>query len=181
MSNEEKKLAFIESRALGRSYDAIASDLHVSKSTLTNWGKELSAEIVQAKDIEREALIESFGLHKEGRIRQIGGILQRLEVELEARDLSKVSTAKLADLVLKYHATLKDEGLEIYDTKIGPKVNAEVILDQFRQLLENLSNGRISRTEANKTALILSGFLRAYETTALEQKLDTIKAVVEGR
>lgn len=181
MASEEQKQKFIELRAQGLSYGTIAKEIHVAKSTLTSWAKELSSEITRRKDTEREALFETFRLNKESRIRQLGGILQRFEDELATRDLSDISTGKLADLILKYSDVLQDEVQEIKETEIGPNMNAEDIFEEFRRLLVELQSGRISRADAHKDALVLAGLLRAYETTSLEQKLDAIKAATEGK
>jgi transposase len=45
MAHEEQKTRFVELRAQGRSYAAIAKELGVSKGTLTAWSSELEAEI----------------------------------------------------------------------------------------------------------------------------------------
>ena len=176
---EEQKQRFIELRALGKSYDTIATELHVAKGTLTKWSKELAAEVSRAKDLQREALYETFRLTKESRIRQLGGTLQRFEDELATRDLSDISTGRLADLILKYSDTLRNEVQEITETEIGPNMNADDIFAEFRRLLVDLRSGRITRGDAQKDALVLAGMQRAYETTTLEQKLDAIKAATE--
>jgi ABC-type phosphate transport system auxiliary subunit len=109
----ELKAAFIEARAKGLSYTTIAADLRVSKSTLANWSQELEAEIASLKAMELEALYEQFYLLKEGRLRLLGEQLERIKVEAISRDLSEVSTDKLLDLLLKYHAELRDEFIEV--------------------------------------------------------------------
>ena len=94
----DQKLRFVELRASGHSYAAIAKDLHVSKATLANWNKELETEIASAKAIELEALLEEFYLLKEGRIRLLGGLLQRLREELELERLRVLSLNVMIDL-----------------------------------------------------------------------------------
>jgi transposase len=64
---QEQKAQFIELRAKGLSYAAIAKKLKVAKATLANWNAELEAEIASLKAMEIEALYEEYGLLKESR------------------------------------------------------------------------------------------------------------------
>jgi hypothetical protein len=49
---------------------------------------------------------------KEGRIRLLGGQLRRLRDALAGRDLAEVPTEKVLELLLKYHAALREEFVE---------------------------------------------------------------------
>ena len=109
----ELKAEFVQLRAKGLPYLRIAERLGVAKSTLANWNAELEAEIASAKAMELEALQEQFFLLKEGRITLLGEQLRRLRGELANRDLADVPTDKLLELVLRYHATLKEEFVEV--------------------------------------------------------------------
>jgi hypothetical protein len=109
----ELKSEFVQLRAKGLPYLRIAERLGVAKSTLANWNAELEAEIASAKAMELEALQEQFFLLKEGRITLLGEQLRRLRSELANRDLADVPTDKLLELVLRYHATLKEEFVEV--------------------------------------------------------------------
>ena len=91
----------------------IAERLGVAKSTLANWNAELEAEIASARAMELEALQAEFFLLKEGRITLLGEQLLRLRGELASRDLTEVSTDKLLGVVLRYHAALKEEFVEV--------------------------------------------------------------------
>jgi transposase-like protein len=109
----ELKAEFVQLRAKGLSYARIAERLGVAKSTLANWNAELEAEIASARAMELEALQEEFFLLKEGRITLLGEQLQRLRGELASRDLTEVSTDKILELLLRYHAALKEEFVEV--------------------------------------------------------------------
>jgi hypothetical protein len=85
----------------------------MARSTLANWNAELEAEIASARAMELETLQEEFFLLKEGRIRLLGEQLQRLRGEITDRNLADVPTDKLMDLLLKYHAALKEEFVEV--------------------------------------------------------------------
>jgi hypothetical protein len=63
--------------------------------------------------MELEALQEQFFLLKEGRIRFLGEQLLRLRGELAGRDLADVPTDRLFELLLKHHAALREEFVEV--------------------------------------------------------------------
>lgn len=122
---------FIELRAKGLSFDKIAKKLNVSKPTLIKLSKEFEHEINNFKIIELENLYEKYYMKKEKRITLFGDILKKINDELQNRDLSKIPTEKLFDLMIKYSKYLKDEknemifreerevkGLELYRTEV---------------------------------------------------------------
>jgi transposase-like protein len=109
----ELRAEFVQLRAKGLSYAKIARRLGIAKSTLANWNAELEVEIASARAMELEALQEQYFLLKEGRVRLLGEQVKRLRGELAGRDLADVPTDKLMDLVLKYHAALKEEFVEV--------------------------------------------------------------------
>ncbi len=109
----ELKGEFIALRARGLTYVKIAERLGVAKSTLANWNAELEAEIASARAMELEALQAEYFVLKEGRITLLGEQLQRLRAELSSRDLTTISTDRLLELLLKYHAALKEEFMEV--------------------------------------------------------------------
>ena len=108
----EVKQRFIELRAQGMSFDKIAQELGKAKQTLIDWSKELQEEIANYKALELEALYESYYLLKETRLKQFGGIVNKLTEELQKRNLSDVPTDKLLDLYLKYSDKAKEEIIE---------------------------------------------------------------------
>ena len=109
----ELKAEFIQLRAKGLPYRQIAERFGVARSTLFNWNAELEAEIASARAVELEALQAEFFVLKEGRITLLGEQLQRLRRELASRDLTEVPTERLLELLLKYHAALKEEFVEV--------------------------------------------------------------------
>lgn len=108
----EVKQRFIELRAQGMSFDKIAQELNKAKQTLIDWSKELEEEIANYKALELEALYESYYLLKEARLKNFGGIVNKITEELQGRDLSDVPTDKLLDLYLKYSDKVKEEIVE---------------------------------------------------------------------
>jgi transposase-like protein len=134
MKPQTTKEKFIDLRAQGLSFDKIAKELQTSKQTLIDWSKELQEEIANRKALELETLYESFYLLKEYRLKNFGSLLNKIEQELQARDLSDVPTDKLLDLFLKYNSQLKEEIVEPV-FKSSQEIAEEL---QDRELLERL-------------------------------------------
>jgi transposase-like protein len=131
----EVKQRFIELRAQGMSFDKIAQELGKAKQTLIDWSKELEEEIANYKALELETLYESYYLLKEARLKQFGGIVNKLTEELQNRDLSDVPTDKLLDLYLKYSDKVKEEVVEP-----SFKTSEEIREDKIdRELLNGLT------------------------------------------
>jgi len=65
-------------RAEGKSYSAIAEQLHISKSTCTAWERELKDNIAELKQEQLEELYNSYFMTKEARIRKLGDTLENI-------------------------------------------------------------------------------------------------------
>jgi hypothetical protein len=177
---EEQKARFVEMRAKGHSYAKIAKELRVSKGTLTNWNAELEAEIARAKTVELEALQEEFFLLKEARIRLLGEQLKAIQAEIGNRDLAKVNTGKLLDLLLKYFGELKGEYVEVgQKTEIGPKLNSGDIADQLQSVLARYRAGEINDDQAKLEQAVLQSMLKAIEQTELAARLEKLEAAMK--
>ena len=178
----ELKTKFVELRAQGYSYRAIAKELKISVNTLRAWERELAAEISELKAEELDELFTKYAMAKEARIKGLGEILERMNAELGRRDLSELSTDKLLDFKIKYAQELKEEYTQLpagYDT--NTKVTGEEILGLLVNLLGRLRSGEVTREQAQREGFILSGLLKAYEATKLEHKVEALEAVIKGR
>ena len=140
VGRSELQTRFVELRAKGYSYARIADQLHVSKGTMTAWSRELEGDIATLKALELESLQEEYYLLKEGRIRLLGGLLRRLMVEAESRDLSDVPTDKVLDLILRTYKELQLERVEVRPleeevqrSKTGPKLNSIETVELWRR------------------------------------------------
>ena len=109
MKSDEIKLRFVEMRAEGQSFAAIAAELHISKGTCSAWEKELAAEIKRLRQEALNALFEEYAMHKEARIKRLGSTLEKIEAAIDAADLGSVAPEKLLELKLKYAEALKKE------------------------------------------------------------------------
>lgn len=191
---QELKLEFIQLRAKGYSFSKIAKKLKVSKTTLANWNQELEQEIASAKAMELEALFESFYLLKEGRVKLLGGLVKKLQKEAESRDLSDLPTDKLLDLLLKYHAALKEEYVEsrpLSDQEIaslkalkaesGMKLDNEQLGVELEALLQRYRAGLLTIEQAKQELYLLLAMLKAQEQAVLEDKLDHLEEALGAR
>ncbi len=108
-SKTDLQETFIELRAAGLSYAAIAKQMNVSKPTLIAWSRSLQKEIGNAKTVRMDELFERFMVAKSKRIEVFGKRLEDMLTELDKRDLSKVKTESLLSLALKYGEMLRTE------------------------------------------------------------------------
>lgn len=109
MTNTDLKQQFITLRAKGYSLEKIAKEIGKCRQTLSNWNYNLQEEIANAKAIELEALFEECFLNKEHRVKELSTLLNKINKELEKRDLTTLSDDKLIDLKLKIGEQLKQE------------------------------------------------------------------------
>lgn len=182
LGKEKQKSRFIHLRAKGNSLAKIASELRVSKGTLSNWSHELQEQIAQAKAVELEALQEQYFLLKEGRIRLLGEQLKAIQTEIGKRDLSKVKTDKLLELQLRYFGELKGEYVKGGQrTKIGPELNSRDIGEQLETVLTRYRAGEIDESQAKLEQAVLQSMLKAIEQTQLAAKLERLDAVIGSR
>lgn len=109
MQNNDIKTKFIELRAKGNSLNNIADTLGVSKQTLINWSKDLQIEISNFKAFEYDELVNKYQIGKEYKLKSYKTMLNKLEAELEKRDLTDVKTDKLLEIYLKTYDSLTKE------------------------------------------------------------------------
>jgi hypothetical protein len=116
-----KKERFIELRAEGLSYEAIAGKLKVSKPTLIAWARELSCDLQNACSLRRDEMLQRFAVAKQKRIEAFGTRLAGILGELDKRELKDVPTAKLLMLALRYGEYLRaeDEPLTLQTREAG--------------------------------------------------------------
>ena len=161
MKTQEKKAEFIRLRAEGRSLRAIAEEIGVSKSSLSEWEKELRTEVDRLRAENLEELYSSYGMAKAARIRRLGETLRRIDAALEAVDLSALSPEKLLDYELKYQAALKEE----YRAGTGADVSGEATdtLEALRSLYRRAASGEVSLPDAKTELAILDHVVDGYQ------------------
>ncbi|MFZ0924838.1 MAG: hypothetical protein WCE82_07470 [Halobacteriota archaeon] len=106
MTKVKDKERFLELRAQGDSLRTIEKKIGTSRHTLAKWEGECKEQIENLRAIYVDGLREEYRLTMQARIKGFGLLLKRATDELARRDLSDVSTLKLADLALKLDAHL---------------------------------------------------------------------------
>lgn len=103
----ETKARFIEMRAEGHSYAAIAKELNISKSTCSEWQRELREQIETERQGRLEGLYRQYGLIEEARVERLGKIIERLDAAIEQADLGEMDPHRLLEMALKYAEAAK--------------------------------------------------------------------------
>jgi hypothetical protein len=95
VKDQETVQKFIELRARGVSFRAIAKRLGVATGTLCNWSREHQHQVQNLRAIEWEEFLDRTLVPREERVKALTNQLARLEAELAKRDLSSIPTARL--------------------------------------------------------------------------------------
>lgn len=181
MKPEELKRQFIELRAEGRSFAYIQEQLDVAKSTCASWEKELKDQIDVVKRASLQELVESYSMTKEARIKKLGTTLDKINEALDSADLSKLAPDKLLDFKLKYLEALKNEYIGLQPAFKIEEHAADSILSAYIDLLNRVRSGEVPKEQAEKENTILTGLLKAYETTELKEKVESLEAILSRR
>lgn len=181
MKPQELKKEYIRLRAEGKSYSAIAEQLHISKSTCTKWERDLSNQIDDIKRAELQELCEIYGMTKEARIKKLGDTLDQINEALEKVDYTLVDPVKLLDFKLRYMEALKGEYIGTEPVlKLGNDLNAKDIVVALGNLLNRVRAGEVTTEQASRESLILSNLLKAYDTVEVKAKLDKLEVIIGG-
>lgn len=160
MTNKEKKEQFIIMRASGHSYNTIAKELGISKSTCTAWNNELQYKIQEYEDERTQELKAKYKLTKAGHIERLGETLERIDQAIAQADLSEVPADKLLKLKLEYEEKLHAESEPEHRQESLPAYTAEEIVTETKRIYERLKAGEISPQTAKVQLYILEGINR---------------------
>lgn len=183
MVSASKRFQFIRMKAEGKSNAQIARELHVSESTASRFSHELEGEIAHYKADQLQELYDAFHMTREARIRQLGGILARIDDALEGTDLSAVPPEKLLDMRLKYAAALKDEYIPLHKPeRTGQMTTAAGILREMGKLLVRIQGGDVEPARTMLEMKVMDSMLKGIELVELEARLGEVeKAVAEKK
>jgi len=95
-----QKESFVELRAEGLSYSAIAEKLSVSKPTLIAWGKELESQVHNARTLRMDQLFEKFAVAKSKRVVPIDFRVSTISIRVEAVPEHGMATIWDADVLI---------------------------------------------------------------------------------
>jgi len=160
MKTADKKAEFIELRAKGLSYSKIADQLRISKSTCTNWAKELEAEVKKLQEDRLTELYSLYAMDKESRIKRIGKALTDIDKALEQKNLAELPADVLLKLKLKYEQELKTEYAEPTGAAFT-ELTVEEIIQALTALYKKQESGEVSPAQAKAQLATLSSLLTA--------------------
>ena len=179
MTKLDKQAEFIKLRARGLSLRQCGEALGTNKDTCNKWDRELKAQIAKHKSERLQDVYTEYGMYKEARIKALGTALNNISDELSSRDLSDVSTDKLLDYKLKYTTALSEEYVPIApQTDEGQDLDAKTIINRLDDLYTRVRSGETTKEQAQTELIVLSGMLRAYDTTELEEKMDKLRRAI---
>ena len=180
----EIKQDFISLRAKGHTIRAIAKELNLSPQTVLNWEGDMNEEISKLKAVQLESLYEQYHLTKKHRLKEISGQLTSIQKELSKRKFSDISTDRLLDLNLRYLERADREYIEpkflLKDNRTVTKLDSQGISFELYLLLLRFRSGVIDSTEASRESSILQGMLKAEEQGDIQEKVEELKALLEG-
>lgn len=94
--SKDKKEQFVIKRGLeGKSFDTIAKELTVTKTTLIKWSKEFNEEISNLEDFEKERIIEKYKAGRKIRFEAMLEIRDKILSVIKKRNLSEVPFGSL--------------------------------------------------------------------------------------
>lgn len=148
LKTNETRERFIQLRAKGLSYSSIAKQIKVSKSTCSNWEKELKDQISQLKSDRLDDLYQEYGMLKEARIASIGKVLNKIDQAIDEADFSMMTPSQLLDFRLKYQKALNDE--YVPTTTNSAKGNMIEVQTRLLELAELARNHELNDQSAKE-------------------------------
>jgi transposase len=113
MKDQETQQRFVELRTQSWSFERIARELDVSKSTLINWSRKFRFTIQNQRAIQLEALQEQLLASRESRARALAEQLRAIEAELAKRNVAELSTSRLFALAESFRRQILHETDEL--------------------------------------------------------------------
>lgn len=181
MKSQKQKNCFIILRAEGKSFNAIAKELKVSKSTCSKWESELAEAIADQKAENLEQLYNSYYMTKKARIEKLGDTLKNISDALEQIDLKTVPAEKLLDFKLKYTQALKEEYIDKSYKLNAEQLTTKDLLAAFVDLLNRVKTGELTDAQANKESTLLINLLKVYDTVELQNKINKLEEIVNSQ
>lgn len=108
MHTIETKNQFIELRANGLSFDAIAEKINVCKRTLLRWNRDHDAEIRYLRAMELEAQYDKLFLPHEAQADCLAKLHVRIEYEVAHRDIRALETPQLLRAAARVRKEIRD-------------------------------------------------------------------------
>jgi hypothetical protein len=125
MNDQETINRFIFMRSQGWSFNRIQVELKVSKPTLIKWSRQYAIEINNLRATETEALAERVFGEKHKRWEALARQLQKLEEEIDRRDLEEIPASRLHGIAAQLRAEIKREMVGVQFTETTNNIPSE--------------------------------------------------------
>lgn len=132
MHDQQVHERFIALRSSGSTYAKIMAELNVSKPTLIAWSRKHQFEIQNLRAIELEALREKWLADTTARVNALGEQLQKIEGELNTRDVADLSTSQLYKLAQALRRQIERETGPVHFTRRLPRFRTMNITSRSR-------------------------------------------------
>lgn len=137
LTTYEKKMRFIELRAMDVSFRDIAEILCCSKTTLTNWEKKMSDDIEVYKKVMMDEILKSYQTAKSYRLKHFSDIYRKIKAELDRRSFKTIPSDKLFIMLNKCSEALdKLSGDEIEVADKSTKVQCIQSSIKYTEMVE---------------------------------------------
>ncbi len=98
MKDLKTKERFVELRAQGLSFDSIAKEMGISKTTLLKWSRDLEDKINNEKYFAYQRLIEQYKMTKIARFKLLMQEWQKVNNALDQKDFNELSARELLNI-----------------------------------------------------------------------------------
>ena len=167
MKGTETKQKFIELRADGKSLRKCASQLHMSKTTCSEWDKELAVQIASRKNERLEELYKEYGMVKEARIKRLGVILQCIDdainKDINNGYLNHIPLKELLALRREYQKDLNAEYTPAATPADATEANA--VRASFMAFMVRVQSGEVTPKEMTVQAEAFAAMMVADKAT----------------
>ena len=167
MKGTETKQKFIELRADGKSLRKCASQLHMSKTTCSEWDKELAVQIASRKNERLEELYKEYGMVKEARIKRLGVILQCIDEAIN----KEINDGYLRHIPLKDLLALRREYQKDLNAEYTPAATpaeateANAVRASFMAFMVRVQSGEVTPKEMKVQAEAFAAMMVADKAT----------------
>jgi len=120
---EDSLEKFVEMRISGKTFAEISEALGVSKQSLIGWSKNVETKetISVGKLMRLQSTLKIFEMDREARVQRFATLAQKINAELEKRDLSEIPTDKLLKMAVVNERRL-DDALQVITFETRPTV-----------------------------------------------------------
>jgi len=138
MAKTELQNIWLALRSTGLSYSKIAKRIGVSVNTQLKWEAKLKDKLDSIKSENHQFINQQLRLNKSQRLERLSNQLDRLEAELDKRDISDISTPILLRI---FTAIAKDIRTEIDDKSRNDK-KIDESLNTYNKIIQQITNSK---------------------------------------